>query len=46
VDFHAAPMHDQDPLATSPRERSVAIALTKGAVHVSLLMELVGQHAR
>ena len=45
VDFHAAPMHDRDPLATSPRERSVAVALTKGAVHVSL-MKLVGQHAR
>ena len=32
-------------LACSPRERSVAVALTKGAVHVSL-MKLVGQHAR
>ena len=32
-------------MATSARERSVADALTKGAVHVSL-MKLVGQHAR
>jgi hypothetical protein len=32
-------------LATSPRERSVAVALKKGAVHDSL-MKLVGQHAR
>jgi hypothetical protein len=45
VDFHAAPMHDRGPLATSPRERSVADALMKGAVHVSL-MKLVGQHTR
>jgi hypothetical protein len=48
VDFDAAPMHDRDPLATSPRERSVAVALTnsrKGPCNVSL-MKLVGQHAR
>jgi hypothetical protein len=30
-------MHDRDRLATSPRERSVAVVLTKGAVDVSLM---------
>jgi hypothetical protein len=39
-------MHDPDPVGHFASERSVAVALKKGAVHVSLLMKVVGQHTR